>query len=284
MAQRRQARAEAREIRMRELERQQKEQEQNADRVFDMQQSVGVDSIGRSRLAVTAVTNNPIRGNSMSSRRSSEDSLEEEGRSLRDLRHELKDVEDRFRKAMIANAQLDNERSSQSYQIQLLKDKLEEMEESHSQLQREYKDKCRDHDALKRNNDKLKEELKLVQGQLNERDTLIAEQGLVIVLIENENGTDARRALVSVENAHILETVQGSLGNFYAIKFFPCDNNNVFIFILDVRLKKFAEEKVELQNEVQKLQQQLSDTKSRGRRSGSVNGLEDDDYEDAQSN
>lgn len=270
---------------MRELERQQKEQEQNADRVFDMQQSVGVDSIGRSRLAVTAVTNNTIRGNSMSSRRSSEDSLEEEGRSLRDLRHELKDVEDRFRKAMIANAQLDNERSSQSYQIQLLKDKLEEMEESHSQLQREYKDKCRDHDALKRNNDKLKEELKLVQGQLNERDTLIAEQGLVIVLIENENGTDARRALVSVENAHILETVQGSLGNVYAIKFSLCDDDNsVQILILDVRLRKFAEEKVELQNEVQKLHQQLSDTKSRGRRSGSVNGLEDDDYEDAQSN
>lgn len=37
LAQRRQARAEAREIRMRELERQQKEQEQNADRAFDMQ-------------------------------------------------------------------------------------------------------------------------------------------------------------------------------------------------------------------------------------------------------
>jgi FtsZ-binding cell division protein ZapB len=113
---------------------------------------------------------------------------------------------------MIANAQLDNDRASQSYQIQLLKDKLEEMEESHTQLQREYRDKCRDHDALKRNNDKLKEELKLVQGQLNERDTLIAEQGLVIVMIENDDGTDAKRALVTVENAHLLGSTQGSLG------------------------------------------------------------------------
>lgn len=113
---------------------------------------------------------------------------------------------------MITNAQLDNERASQTYQIQLLKDKLEDMEETYAQLQREYKEKCHDHDALKRQNDKLTEELRLTTGQLNERDTLIAEQGLTIVLIENEEGTDARRALVSVENAHLLGTVQGSLG------------------------------------------------------------------------
>lgn len=92
LAQRRQARAEAREIRMRELERQQKEQEQNADRVFDMQSSGSIDPIARSRLAISSSTAStiPIRGSSMSSRRSSEDSLEEEGRSLRDIRHELK--------------------------------------------------------------------------------------------------------------------------------------------------------------------------------------------------
>lgn len=77
---------------MRELERQQKEQEQNADRVFDMQSSssTGLDPIARNRLTISSASTVPIRGNSMSSRRSSEDSLEEEGRSLRDIRHELK--------------------------------------------------------------------------------------------------------------------------------------------------------------------------------------------------
>lgn len=270
LAARRQARAEAREIRMRELERQQKELEQNADRVFDLQQqsvslggstSVGDTSLG-TRTARLTVNSPAVRGSSLSSRRSSEDSLEEEGRSLRDLRHELKDVEERFRKAMVANAQLDNERANQNYQIQLLKDKLEEMEESHAQLQREFKEKCRDHDALKRANDKLGEELKMVQGQLQERDGLIEEQGLVIVTVENEDGSDARRALVTTENATLLKTVQGSL---------------------DVRLKKFAEEKQELQTEVAALQQQLKDTKTKGRKYSSVNGsLDDDDYEDAQ--
>ncbi|XP_035902585.1 leucine-rich repeat flightless-interacting protein 2 isoform X2 [Anopheles stephensi] len=267
LAARRQARAEAREIRMRELERQQKEQEQSADRVFDLQQQ----SIGLSEPATLVATprssrmmgqNALTRGSALSSRRNSEDSLEEEARSLRDLRHELKDVEDRFRKAMIANAQLDNERSSLNYQIQLLKDKLEEVEESHAQLQREYREKCRDREALKRNNDKLSEELKLVQGQLQERDALIEQYGLVIVTVENEDGTDAHRALVTADNAQLLKSVPGTL---------------------DVRLKKFAAEKQELETELQALQQQLNDIKSKGRRYTSMNGsLVDDDYEDAQ--
>lgn len=81
---------------MRELDRQQKEQEHHADRVYDMQQAE-LMSTPRTRLTVNNHMSTPtssssvaIRGNSMSSRRSSEDSLEEEGRSLRDLRHELK--------------------------------------------------------------------------------------------------------------------------------------------------------------------------------------------------
>lgn len=181
---------------------------------------------------------------------------------------------------MITNAQLDNERSSQAYQIDLLKDKLEEMEESYAQLQREHREKTRAHDALKRQNDKLVEELKLVQGQLNERDTLIADYGLIIIVVENEEGTDAKRVLVTNENAQLLSTLEGSIGRK------PTSTHFIILFIieiLDARLKKFTEEKLELQNEVQKLQQQLNDTKSRGRRSSSINGVvDDDDYEDAQ--
>lgn len=76
---------------MRELERQQKEQEQNADRVFDMHNNVNIEGTNRSRIAVSSVsTSTGIRSSSTISRRSSEDSLEEEGRSLRDIRYELK--------------------------------------------------------------------------------------------------------------------------------------------------------------------------------------------------
>lgn len=96
LAAKRQARAEAREIRMRELDRQQKEQEHHADRVYDMQQSEQLSTPRTTRLTVnnhiatSSASTSGVKMNSISSRRSSEDSLEEEGRSLRDLRHELK--------------------------------------------------------------------------------------------------------------------------------------------------------------------------------------------------
>jgi hypothetical protein len=100
---------------MRELERQQKEQEENADRQFDMLAEPMV------RTARTSTAGSRY----LSSRRSSEDSLEDGG-GLRDLRvrpNELKEYEEKFRKAMIANAQLDNDKTSQTYQLELLKDR-----------------------------------------------------------------------------------------------------------------------------------------------------------------
>ncbi|XP_034472582.1 leucine-rich repeat flightless-interacting protein 2 [Drosophila innubila] len=261
LAARRQARVEAREIRMRELERQQKEQEQNADRAFDMQ-SISGNSIHDTHPTRLVYGNLVNLTRAAVSRRSSEDSLEEEGRSLRDIKNDLKEVEERFRKAMITNAQLDNDRSSQTYEVKLLKDKSETMQESFAQLQRELKNKLRDCNALKRNLDRTTLELSLVQGQLSERDALIAEHGLVIVAIENTDGSDAKRALVSVENANILATVQGSL---------------------DVRLKKFSEENQRLLMEVQMLHEKLDTFKNEGRtgRCSSLNGSlgYDDDYD-----
>lgn len=155
---------------------------------------------------------------------------------------------------MIANAQLDNDKAAYTYQIELLKDRLEDLEQDFIQLQREHKEKCREHEHLKRAAAKLKEDLKWVKTELAERDMLIAEKGLVIVVcdengvlddtssddicgdynnhsVHNENGSgDAnntennssfsnklpRKALVSAENAELLESAgEGSLGKFF---------------------------------------------------------------------
>lgn len=130
------------------------------------------------------------------------------------LQAELKDVEERFRKAMIANAQLDNDKASQTYQLELLKDRLEELEEDNLQLKREHRDKCREHDQLKRLCQQLKDELRLFKNELEDRDRLIEEKGLVIVFAEpEEEGQPPKKALVQAENARLLEGVDGSLGN-----------------------------------------------------------------------
>lgn len=74
---------------------------------------------------------------------------------------------------MIANAQLDNEKSSYAYQVDLLKDKFEELEEASAQLRRELREKNRDFEQLKRVSQRLKDDLEIYKAQLLERDTLI---------------------------------------------------------------------------------------------------------------
>lgn len=55
----------------------------------------------------------------------------------------MRELDEKYKKAMMMNAQLDNEKHSLVYKVELMKDQVEEMEESFTQLQREYKDKCR---------------------------------------------------------------------------------------------------------------------------------------------
>lgn len=123
---------------------------------------------------------------------------------------------------MIANAQLDNEKSSYAYQVDLLKDKLEELEEQSAQLRRELREKNREADQAKRLGQRLEEDLNVCKAMLTERDTLIQENGLVIVEDEGseneethkENGPVCRKkVLVSTEAAELLQNAgEGSLG------------------------------------------------------------------------
>ncbi|KAJ8945385.1 hypothetical protein NQ318_007031 [Aromia moschata] len=89
----RQARAEAREIRMRELERQQKEQEENADRQFDML-AEPLARTPRSAAVVGAATCPAGGARGLAGGR----------RQPQGVANKLKEVEEKFRKAMIANA------------------------------------------------------------------------------------------------------------------------------------------------------------------------------------
>ncbi|CAH1156027.1 unnamed protein product [Phaedon cochleariae] len=262
----RQARAEARDIRMRELERQQREQEENADKQFDMLSGGSGDAAAHAVAATRTPRGAAGRYLSLGSRRSSEDSLEDGGAgTLREMRHELKEVEDKFRKAMIANAQLDNDKTSHTYQLELLKDRLEDLEEEHAQLRREHRDEVREREQLRRACAKLRDDLAATARELQERDRLIADKGLVVVQTEGEGG-GVQRALVTAENARLLEDAgEGSL---------------------DVRLERFAREKSELQDQISHLKLELEEEKSKRRKpssAGLLNGPSSDyDYDDLQ--
>lgn len=103
----------------------------------------------------------------------------------------MKELEDKFRKSMVQNAQLDNEKASLTYQVELLKDKIEDLEETLSQLQREHKNKCHEYENLKRLSAQLKDELEFYKAQLVEKEELIKVSGplrieaRILILITN---------------------------------------------------------------------------------------------------
>ncbi|XP_066901486.1 leucine-rich repeat flightless-interacting protein 2 isoform X6 [Halyomorpha halys] len=239
---------------MREIERQQKEQDEARQASTPLYE---IDGLRGGRL--NSSSGRLSASNSYhSSRRSSEDSLEETS-SIGHIRSELREAEDKFRKAMIGNAQLDNEKTAAAYQVELYKDRLEELGEEYAQLQREHKEKCRQYEQMKRDSEKLAKDLQLAMAALEERDRLIQEQGLVIVGgdgsssdASSEDESDdkpnkrrgEKRALVSAEGADLLATVSGSL---------------------DVRLKKLAAERNELSDELRHVKLELEEERNRGR-------------------
>ncbi|XP_068214102.1 putative leucine-rich repeat-containing protein DDB_G0290503 isoform X2 [Palaemon carinicauda] len=274
LAQRRAARAEARELRLRELEKQQQDQENEEEKQFApsfAEPSPRATVAGRTTVGRTAVLN--------SSRRSSEDSTTDEAAlpaNIRELRTELKELDEKFRKAMITNAQLDNEKSTLTYEVELIKDKYTELEETHTQLNKEHRRKCTEYEQLRKVSTKLQEEVKILRGMLQERDQLIQEYGLIVVGEEEENGEvppdpdefddmdDLTPRKIAVKKVLLSQEAAELLGKGAAKG------------SLDVRLKKFGEEKNDLEDEVRRLKLELEEERNKNRRR--ENGL---DYEKA---
>ncbi|OBS60060.1 hypothetical protein A6R68_08800, partial [Neotoma lepida] len=94
-----------------------------------------------SRNSASATT--PLSGNS--SRRGSGDtsSLIDPDTSLSELRESLSEVEEKYKKAMVSNAQLDNEKNNLIYQVDTLKDVIEEQEEQMAEFYRENEEKSK---------------------------------------------------------------------------------------------------------------------------------------------
>ncbi|XP_064647551.1 leucine-rich repeat flightless-interacting protein 2-like isoform X6 [Lineus longissimus] len=251
LAAKRAARSEAREIRMRELERQQKESdeqqkaggvpipraEEKQDRHYEIMTEHRSSETSETKLPIPSTVRQLSTSSFTSSRRSSEDSIEnDKGVDLKSL---IQELEDKYKKAAMSNAQLDNEKQTLKYQVDHFKDLVDELEEGYTEAMRQYKDKARDLDFQKRSYKDLERDVEFLKEQIKQRDKLIEEHGLVLVGVEdkeNENGGIA--ALVSPETAQLLEEVDGSL---------------------DERIKKFLEEKRELNLEIKRLKEELEE-------------------------
>ncbi|XP_078254038.1 leucine-rich repeat flightless-interacting protein 2 isoform X6 [Rhinoraja longicauda] len=273
LAAKRAARAEARDIRMKELERQQKELDEKAE---SFSRPASRNAVSGLSAATLASLGGP------SSRRGSGDmsSILDPDVSLSEMRDSLSEVEEKYKKAMVSNAQLDNDKSNLIYQVDTLKDVIEEMEEQMAELYRENEEKSKELERQKhmyhvsqhkveelkegiRQRDELIEALERQKDYFdcirNERDELRDEladlrertkkHGLVIIPESTPNGDINHEpvvgaiTVVSQEAAHVLEGAGDG----------P----------LDVRLKKLADEKEELLAQIRKLKLQLEEERQK---------------------
>ncbi|XP_035030364.2 leucine-rich repeat flightless-interacting protein 2 isoform X9 [Hippoglossus stenolepis] len=95
--------------------------------------------------------------------------------NLKEAKDTLSEVEEKYRKAMVSNAQLDNEKNNYMYQVDTLKDSLMELEELLSESNRGYEEKVKDferekhaHGVLQFQFSEMKETLKQSEELLNE--------------------------------------------------------------------------------------------------------------------
>ncbi|XP_008111012.1 leucine-rich repeat flightless-interacting protein 2 isoform X8 [Anolis carolinensis] len=214
---------------------------------------------------------------------------------LKELKESLAEVEEKYKKAMVSNAQLDNEKNNLIYQVDTLKDVIEEREEQLAEYYRENEEKSkelerqkhsctvlqhkvnelkegiRQRDELIEENQRLQQKIESVtkevfdlQETVNWKDKKIGKHGLVIIPDGTPNGDVNHEPLVgsitvvSQEAAQVLESAgEGPL---------------------DIRLRKLAGEKEELLSQIKKLKFQLEEEQQKASRndgtSTDLTGLE----------
>ncbi|XP_061320691.1 leucine-rich repeat flightless-interacting protein 2 isoform X7 [Pezoporus flaviventris] len=235
-----------------------------------------------------SVSATPLSGNS--SRRGSGDtsSWVDPDASLSELRDSLAEVEEKYKKAMVSNAQLDNEKNNLVYQVDTLKDVIEEKEEQIAEFYRENEEKSKELERQKHTCSVLQHKLDELKEGLRQRDELIEENqrmqqnidsitkevfdlqetikwkdkkigkhGLVIIPDGTPNGDVNHESVVgaitvvSQEAAQVLESAgEGPL---------------------DIRLRKLAGEKEELLSQVRKLKMQLEEERQKYSKSDGMN-------------
>uniref|UniRef100_A0A1A8NMR9 Leucine-rich repeat flightless-interacting protein 2 n=1 Tax=Nothobranchius rachovii TaxID=451742 RepID=A0A1A8NMR9_9TELE len=172
LAAKRAARAEARDIRMRELERQQKELDEKCDKQYP---DYPRPSSRCTTPGLSAATLASLGGSS--SRRGSTDtgSIYDADTSLSELKESLTEVEEKYKKAMVSNAQLDNDKANLIYQVDTLKDVIEEMEEQTAEMRRELEEKSKELERQKHTCSVLQHKQEELKEGLRQRDELIEE-------------------------------------------------------------------------------------------------------------
>uniref|UniRef100_A0A4W5N7Y6 Leucine-rich repeat flightless-interacting protein 2 n=1 Tax=Hucho hucho TaxID=62062 RepID=A0A4W5N7Y6_9TELE len=169
--------------------------------------------------------------------------------STDDTIESLSEVEEKYKKAMVSNAQLDNDKANLIYNVDTLKDVIEEMEEQMVEMRRETEDKSKELERQKHTCTVLQHKQVELKEGIRRRDELIEKHGLAIISEGLPNGDINHKdpatgiTMVTQEAAQVLESA-GERS-------------------LDVRIQKLADEKDELLAQIRKLKMQLEDERQK---------------------
>ncbi|XP_057610006.1 leucine-rich repeat flightless-interacting protein 1 isoform X18 [Chionomys nivalis] len=263
LAAKRAARAEAREIRMKELERQQKEVEERPDKDFIEKGSRNMPSLSAATLASLGGTSSRRGSGDTSISMDTEASIREikelnelkdqiqdvEGKymqGLKEMKDSLAEVEEKYKKAMVSNAQLDNEKTNFMYQVDTLKDTLLELEEQLAESQRLYEEKNKEFEREKHAHSILQFQFAEVKEALRQREEMLEKHGIIL---NSEIATNG-------ETSDSLNDV-----GYQGPTKMPKEELNALKSAgegtLDVRLKKLVDERECLLEQIKKLKGQL---------------------------
>uniref|UniRef100_A0A8D2QVF7 Leucine-rich repeat flightless-interacting protein 1 n=1 Tax=Zosterops lateralis melanops TaxID=1220523 RepID=A0A8D2QVF7_ZOSLA len=243
---------------MKELERQQKETNGYEEDVYGSSQSRKSSRIeerpekdfekgARTVSSLSAATLASLGGTS--SRRGSGDtsiSADTEA-SIREIKDSLAEVEEKYKKAMVSNAQLDNEKTNFMYQVDTLKDALLELEEQLAESRRQYEEKSKEFEREKHAHSILQFQFMEIKEALKQREEMLAKHGIIpdsdiatngetSDILDNEGHSDSSRTVPGSTQA--LKT--GGEG------------------MLD-RLKRLIDERESLLDQIKKLKGQLEE-------------------------
>ncbi|CAI9570108.1 unnamed protein product [Staurois parvus] len=142
--------------------------EERSDKDFGEKGSRPVSSLSAATLASLGGT---------SSRRGSGDtsiSVDTEA-SIREIKDSLAEVEEKYKRSMVTNAQLDNEKTSLQYQVDTLREVLLEFEEELAESRRQYEEKHKECERQKHDQNILRFQLAEMKEALEQRESLLTE-------------------------------------------------------------------------------------------------------------
>nr|XP_040056876.1 leucine-rich repeat flightless-interacting protein 1 isoform X9 [Gasterosteus aculeatus aculeatus] len=167
----------------------------------------------RAASALTAATLTSVGGTS-SRRGSGETAIAIDAEtSIREIKDALGEVEEKYRKAMVSNAQLDNEKNNLMYQVDTLKDSLMELEELLSESRRGYEDKVKEYEREKHSHTVLQFQFTEMKETLKQSEELLNKHGIVLGPDLNINGELGEAEVVETPGAdHVTQPAADAQG------------------------------------------------------------------------